>query len=142
MQTNPNEDFKWIGQFVDHFSKFHVLFALTDNSASQVAKNLCDRVFAYFGLPYIPQSDNGREFTTNIITETVGLWPGKVKIIRGRPRHSQSQGLVEQRNNTVETMIAARKDEERSNNWSKWLPEIQCKFSPSDSRLLPVLFNK
>jgi hypothetical protein len=42
----------------------------------------------------ILQSDNGREFTANIITELKSLWPD-LKIVHGRPRHPQSQHSVE-----------------------------------------------
>ena len=58
-----------------------------------------------FGLPKIQQSDNGREFVNEIVKETLTLWPGHVVIINGRPRHSQSQGLVEKGNHCVEMPI-------------------------------------
>ena len=48
---------------MDHWSKFHVLFALQRTIGTEVAWNLATKVFAYLGLPKILQSDNGREFT-------------------------------------------------------------------------------
>ena len=48
--------------------------------------------------------------------------------VSGRPRHSQSQGLVERGNRTVEQKIAAMKlDEGHGENkypWVSWLPRI------------------
>jgi hypothetical protein len=43
---------------------------------------------------------DGKEFTTQIINDLKIMWPGLV-IVNGRPRHPQSQGLVERRNSTL-----------------------------------------
>ena len=56
-------------------------------------------------------------------------WPGQVVIINGRPRHSQSQGLVENGNHCVEMQIKAMKQEWSGTGnapWTDWLPRIQC----------------
>ena len=45
-------------------------------------------IFLTFGAPATLQSDNGREF----ITELTTLWP-ELKLVTGRPRHPQSQGV-------------------------------------------------
>jgi len=74
---------------MDHWSKFHVLFALQRKSSKEVAWNLATKVFAYLGLPKILQSDNGREFTSTLIAILVRNWPGEVTIVNGRPRHPQ-----------------------------------------------------
>ena len=62
MRHNPCEEFKWIAHVEDHFSKFHVIWAMKNKCAEEVAQCLKERVFAYFGLPQIFQSDNGLEF--------------------------------------------------------------------------------
>lgn len=46
-------------------------------------------------------------------------------MIHGRPRHPQSQGLVEQANGTLEKMIRAMCEQFRTNNWVSLLPRIQ-----------------
>jgi hypothetical protein len=43
------------------------------------------------------QSDNGREFTANIIKELKDMWPD-CTLVHGKPRHPQSQGSVERGN--------------------------------------------
>ena len=46
-----------------------------------------------------------------------------------RPRHSQSQGLVEKGNHCVEMQIQAMKQEWRGTGnapWTDWLPRVQC----------------
>ena len=106
----------------------HVLFSLIHKSAEEVAYNLQVKVFAYFGIPKILQSDNDREFVNVIVQKLVEDWPGEITIINGRPRHPQSQGLIEKGNSTVEAMLACKLYSETQAIWTSWLPEIQCKF--------------
>ena len=115
---------------MDHWSKFHVIFPLARKSAAEVGLGLQNHVFAYLGTPRILHSDNGREFVNEIVTDVAKNWLGKVTIVNGRPRHPQSQGLVEQGNSTLENMLSARfheaEDEGDYPSWSEWLPLIQC----------------
>jgi len=55
-------------------------------TAEEVAYQLMD-IFCLFGAPFILQSDNGREFTNNIIQNLADKWPG-MKLVHGKPRHS------------------------------------------------------
>jgi hypothetical protein len=54
--------------YQDHLTQFSVLKALTSKSAAEVGYLLLD-IFILFGAPHILQSDNGREFTANVIKE-------------------------------------------------------------------------
>ena len=54
-----------VGHYMDHWSKFHVLFALCQKSAAGVAQNLQNQVLSYLGTPKILHSDNGREFPSD-----------------------------------------------------------------------------
>lgn len=60
VHQRPVGPYNWIGYFMDHWSKMHVLFSLMHKSAKEVALNLYTKVFAYFRPPKILQSDNGR----------------------------------------------------------------------------------
>jgi transposase InsO family protein len=91
MRHRPDHSYHWIGHYMDHWSKMHVLFPLMQKSANEVALNLASKVFAYFGPPKILQSDNGREFVNTIVHKLVEDWPGEVTIVNGRARHPQSQ---------------------------------------------------
>ena len=129
MRHHPDGPYHWIGHYMDHWSKMHVLFPLMHKSAVEVALNLSTKVFAYYGLPKILQSDNGREFVNSIVDKIVDDWPGEVTIINGRPRHPQSQGLIERGNAKVEELLACRFHcEDSSSAWTSWLPQIQCKL--------------
>ncbi len=54
-------------------------------------------------------------------------WDGNVTHVFGRPRHPQSQGLVEQANGTVQRMLNAMMTQFGTNNWVKLLPK--CMFN-------------
>ena len=64
----------------------------TPQTDEEVAYRLMD-MFCMFGAPFIPHSDNGREFANKIIQNLADMWPG-MKLVHGKPRHSQSQGSV------------------------------------------------
>ena len=89
MQSMAKAQYKWIMYYQDHLTKFCVLRPLTSKRASEVAYQLLD-IFLLLGAPAILQSDNGAEFTANVITEFKQMWPDLV-IVHGKPRHPQSQ---------------------------------------------------
>ena len=107
MGHNPDGDFKWIGHFMDHFSKYQVIFPLKNKTAQEVAEKIQECVLSYLGVPKIFHSENGREFVNELL---------------------QSQGLIENGNKTLEKRLAAIKSEKKitgSTPWSTWLPRIQ-----------------
>jgi transposase InsO family protein len=113
---------------MDHFSKFHILFPLRKKTAEEVSYMLEERVLAYLGPPKIFHSDNGRKFVNNLIHAIFKRWGGDVTFVNGRPRHSQSQGLIERGNRTLEMKIAVMKQDEGHTGfkypWVSWLPRI------------------
>ena len=71
------------------------------------------------GPPHIFHSDNGREFVNQLLHSLLETWSsGNVTFVNGRPCHSQSQGLVERGNRTVQEKIAAIKND---GGWVSWL---------------------
>lgn len=81
-------------------------------------------IFLTFGAPVILQSDNGREFVNQIITELASLWP-ELKIVHGKPRHSQNQGSVERANQDIENMLAVWMKDNKTTKWAEGLKFIQ-----------------
>ena len=123
MQSQPDGDFKWIFHYQDHLTKFSTLRPLTSKRASEVAYTLLD-VFLTFGAPQILQSDNGREFTAEVITELKTLWP-ELTLVHGRPRHPQSQGSVERANGDIKGMLTAWLMDNNTVKWSEGLKFVQ-----------------
>ena len=60
--------------------------------------------------------DNGREFTAQIIKDLKIMWPGLI-ILNGRPRHPQSQGLVERGNSTLCEILGKFMQDRSTSQW-------------------------
>ena len=125
MLAKPGPPYKYICHVVDHFTKFRCLFPLINKCAKEFSKGLMEEVLSIFGLATILYSDNGKEFVSDIIKAILLFWPGQCNSVHGNPGHSQSQGVVEQGNRTIELMISARETDINKCNWSRWLPEVQ-----------------
>ena len=97
--------------------------AFTSKRAAEVGYQLLD-IFLLFGAPHILQSDNGREFTANVIKELKDLWPGYC-IVHGKPRHPQSQGSVERGNADIKDMLIIWMRENNSTSWKVGLKCVQ-----------------
>ena len=96
-------------------------------------KNIQERWFGHFGLPKILQSDNGLEFKNKLMVSTVNSWDGECKLVYGRLRHLQPQGLVEKANGTMEIMIASYMEQYKTEEWTKLLPIIMYNLNTSKS---------
>jgi len=95
--------------------------------AEEVAYQLVD-IFCMFGAPSILQSDNGREFLYKTMQNLADMRPG-MKLVHGKPRHSQSQRSVERSNQDVRDMLLAWMSDNSKNmkTWSEGLRFIQSK---------------
>ncbi|XP_031332774.1 KRAB-A domain-containing protein 2-like [Photinus pyralis] len=122
-QTQPDDKFKFIMVYQDHLTTFVLLRPLQSKRAEEVAYQLND-IFLTLGAPCILQSDNGREFVNKVISEVTQLWP-ELKIVHGKPRHSQSQGSVERANQDIENMLASWMADNKTTKWSEGLRYVQ-----------------
>lgn len=123
LQTNPDGNYKFILVYQDHLTKFVILRALQTKRATEVAYHLLD-IFTTFGAPNILHSDNGREFSNQIIENLCSMW-SDVTIVHGKPRHSQSQGSVERANQDIENMLSTWMETNQITKWSEGLKFIQ-----------------
>ena len=123
MQSAPQGQFKWIMVYQCHLTKFVILRPLSSKRASEVAFQLLD-IFLLFGAPAILQSDNGSEFTAQVITELKELWPQLI-MVHGKPRHPQSQGSVERANGDIKDMLVAWMCDNNTQDWSVGLKFVQ-----------------
>ena len=116
MQSLPKGQFRWIMVYQCHLTKFVILRPLTSKRATEVAFQLLD-IFLLFGAPAILQSDNGSEFTAQVITELKSLWPQLV-MVHGKPRHPQSQGSVERANSDIKDILVSWMRDNNTNDWT------------------------
>jgi len=107
------------------FDQVHNSSSPESKTAEEVAYQLMD-IFCMFSAPFILQSDNGREFANKIIQHLADMWPG-MKLVHGKPRHSQSQGSVERSNQDVRDMLVAWMSDNNTKTWSEGLRFIQSK---------------
>jgi IS30 family transposase len=103
MHAQPDGKYKFILVYQDHLTKFVNLRPLTHKRAEEVAYILLD-IFKNVGTLVILQSDNGKEFANKVVKELCSMWKD-LKIVHGKPCHSQSQGSVERANQDVENML-------------------------------------
>jgi hypothetical protein len=125
MQSLPHDSFKWIMVTI----KCNVIRPLTSTRAAEVAYQLMD-IFLLFGAPHILQSDNGSEFTAQIISDLKELWPELV-IVLGKPCQPQSQGSVERANYDIKDMLVAWMSENDTADWTVGVKFVQFRKNSS-----------
>jgi hypothetical protein len=125
LRTRPDKEFQWILHCRDRYSKFSWGYSLKSKEAQFIADHLIT-LFYQFGPCKILQSDNGKEFTANVIKNLKNIWPGLV-IINGRPRHPESQGSVERENATLCNILGKYMEDRGTASWT--------------TCLLPVIFS-
>jgi hypothetical protein len=104
---------------IDDFTKWVEIVPLKDATAVRIGKVLEESIFGRYGMPKTFVSDNGTNFTSNIMAYLCGQW--KVKQRFTSPYHPQSN-LTERANRTIETMIRAYLADLPHNQWSRNLP--------------------
>ncbi|GFW58460.1 KRAB-A domain-containing protein 2 [Trichonephila clavipes] len=88
---------------------------------------LCE---SYARFDVILQSDNGREFSNQVISEVCIMWRN-VKIVHGNPRHSRTQGSVKMANQDAQNTLTLWMNDNNTNKLSKGLPFV--KFAKKSS---------
>ena len=73
-------------------------------------------IFSIFGAPSILQSNNERDLVNSVITELSAMWDG-LKIVYGKPRHSQSPESVERANRDIEDMLMTWLQSNSTTHW-------------------------
>jgi len=131
-RSRPDNQYKWILHCQCHYSKFSWEFALESKEAGPVSAYLLE-LFHSFGPCKILQSDNGREFTATVIKNLRNIWPGLI-IINGRPRHPQTQGLMEKVNATLCQILGKLMEDRKTTAWSICLPPTLYSMNTSLAR--------
>lgn len=110
---------KYMLTCIDHLSRYAEVVPMTGTAAHEVAVALVDRVITRHGTPQYLLTDQGANFTSEIIKSLCTLMG--VKKIQTSAYHPQSNGRVERFHRTINTMLSnyVRKD---GTDWDKWLP--------------------
>lgn len=116
LQTPLDGEYQWILHCRDHFSKYSWAFPMKTKEARFIAEHLLS-LFYQFGPCKILQSDNGKEFTAQVIKDLKITWSGIV-FINDCPRHLQSQGLVERGNATLCDILENFMADRNTTHWT------------------------
>ena len=122
----------YIAVFQDYFTKWVIAEPLKDKTAMGVADLFYTKWIALFGCPLVLHSDRGGEFKADIIARLCDVL--RVEKTYTSPYHSQSDGLVERSNRTLQAMLRAFVNDARD-DWDDHLPAVCCAYrsTPHDS---------
>ena len=116
----------------DHFSKYVVAYVVKDQTARTAAETLRSGYFGLFGAPAYLVSDQGKAFTGHLITNLCELYG--VQKLRTLPYHAQTNGQVEQMNQTIICMIG-KLEQDKKARWSEHLLEMLSAYNGTRSAL-------
>lgn len=115
--TNANDQYCWILNIIDIYSKYLMSVPLKGKSA-ELVKNGFKHIFDIFGEPLTLQTDNGKEFKNKTLDNYLeGL---NVSRVYGRARHPQSNGQVERCNQTLKKLICGLISDYKGSN-TRWI---------------------
>ncbi|KAG8505910.1 SCAN domain-containing protein 3, partial [Galemys pyrenaicus] len=123
MQLNPDGEYKFIMHYQDLRTKLSFLRSLKSNRPKEVAHALLD-IFTIIGAPSVLQSDSGREFSSQIVSELSNIWP-ELKIVHGKSQPCQSQSSADQTNEDIQSRILSWMHTNNSSHWVECLWFIQ-----------------
>jgi hypothetical protein len=113
---------------VDHFTKWAEAFAITNHTASTVAKVLVAQIFSRYGTPKQILSDQGPEFESELFKELL-RWM-EIDKIRCSPYRPSTNAACERFHRTLNSMLAkVIKDSQR--NWDEQLPMVMAAYRAS-----------
>ena len=116
------DGYKYVICYVDRFTRYTILDALKDRTATSVARSLFERVIAEYTTPSVLLSDNALEFTSSIVRELCRIFAiKKAEITAYVPA---ANGLAEAANKRILGVLrtAVQKDQK---NWKELLPHVQ-----------------
>ena len=118
------EGYNWVLRALDVNTSFTVSIAQKGKTALTTGSNLAS-IWAMYGCPAILHSDNGSEFLGETQKMAKAWTDNDMKIIHGRPRHPQSQGMVERSHGPFKAALLAAMDDRGHNNWPALVPMVQ-----------------
>ena len=96
----------------DHFSKYVIAYVVKDQTAHTATETLRNDYFGLFGAPAYLVSDQGKAFMGHLITNLSELYG--VQKLRTLPYHAQTNGQMEQMNQTIIHMIGKLEQDKKA----------------------------
>jgi hypothetical protein len=101
----------------DYFTKWATAIALPDQTAVRITRELV-KLFSEFGVPSIVYSDQGRNFESTILRQTLDAFG--VGKSHTTAYHPQGDGMVERMNRSLLQLL--RSYVETQDEWERYLP--------------------
>ena len=101
----------------DYFTKWAEAIPMKDQTASRITNEIV-KVCSLFGIPKILHSDQGRNFESTILRQTLQVFG--IKKSRTTAYHPQGDGMVERFNRSLLQLL--RSYVEKQEDWEKYLP--------------------
>ena len=124
---------------VDHFTQYVQAIVMNNHTAYTTARVLYNNFFSVFGFPQKLMSDQGTEFTGDMIAVMCKLLG--IEKIRTMPYHPQINGSAERVHQTLQRMIC-KLDPEKRRKWPEHIGSMLIAYNahtvPGD-RLLSIL---
>ena len=151
-QSMPDGTFVYLLNYIDHGVKFLFCIPLVSKRTTSVAMALLT-IFTVIGPPKLLQTDNGGEFANaahdyagramlldddfidSVIKELKNLWPD-CQMVRGSPRHSESNGGIERVNQTVQKKLGAWMKTYNTKHWSIGCKLVQWRINTQHHRTI------
>ena len=102
----------------DHFTRYALAYPSKTQTAQATARILWDNFICHYGFPEKFNSDQGRNFESDLIKELCKI--AGVKKLHTTPYHPQGNGQCERFNSTLCNMLGTLSEEEKS-DWKSYL---------------------
>ena len=117
---------------VDHFARYVQAFVTNNHTAFTTARVLYNNFFSVFGFPQGLMSDQGTEFTSDVIAAMCKLLG--IENIRTTPYHPQGNGSAERVHQTLQRMIS-KLDPEKRRKWPEHIRSMVIAYNATWSQV-------
>ena len=117
---------------VDHFTRYVQAFVTNNHTAYTTARVLYNNFFSVFGFPQKLMSDQGTEFTGDMIAAMCKLLG--IEKIRTTPYHPQTNGSAERVHQTLQRMIG-KLDSEKRQKWPEHIGSMLITYNTTRSQV-------
>ena len=117
---------------VDHFTRYIQAFVTNNHTTHTTARVLYNNFFSIFGFPQKLMSDQGTEFTRDVIAVMCKLLG--IKKIRTMPYHPQTNGSAERVHQTLQRMIG-KLDLEKCRKWPEHIRSVLITYNATWSQV-------
>ena len=117
---------------VDHLTRYIQAFVMNNHTAHTTARVLYNNFFSVFGFPQKLMSDQGTEFTRDVIAAMCKLL--RIEKIRTRLYHLQTNGSAERVHQTIQRIIG-KLDLEKHQKWPEHIRSMLIAYNTTWSQV-------